>query len=276
MEFELYQFMDFSREDNRKARAFYSKFFDDAHKILEIACGRGEFLEVMQAAGKDITGVDSEPEMIAEVRKLGLKAIQADAFEFLANTKEKYDGIFSAHFIEHLDSGAALKLLELCKSRLVTGGVLVVAAPNPGCVTTTTHEFWRDPTHVRMYDLPLVEFMMHEAGLEVIEGGLNPENWSGPPFDEKTLTAIPLPAAEIPELAEAAPDAEEAGSWKDRLVKRLIWMIAPGSMEELSLLKAQASTTIQAQANAIAALQAVVANLYPPNELFVAARKVRA
>ena len=64
---------------------------------------------------------------------------------------------------------------------LAPGGRFVAVTPNPACYAVLSHDFWRDPTHVRFYDLPLLEFLCRQAGLEVEETGTNPANHPGPP-----------------------------------------------------------------------------------------------
>jgi hypothetical protein len=64
---------------------------------------------------------------------------------------------------------------------LAPGGRFVAVTPNPACYAVLSHDFWRDPTHVRFYDLPLLEFLCRKAGLEVEGTGTNPANHPGPP-----------------------------------------------------------------------------------------------
>jgi hypothetical protein len=64
---------------------------------------------------------------------------------------------------------------------LAPGGRFVAVTPNPACYAVLSHDFWRDPTHVRFYDLPLLEFLCRQAGLEVEATGTNPANHPGPP-----------------------------------------------------------------------------------------------
>ena len=72
-------------------------------------------------------------------------------------------------------------LLAGVKRVLAPGGRFVSTTPNPACYSVLSHDFWRDPTHVRFYDLPLLEFLCRQAGLEVEETGTNPANHPGPP-----------------------------------------------------------------------------------------------
>ena len=73
-------------------------------------------------------------------------------------------------------------------------GRLLVATPNPASLIVHLHEFWRDPTHVRLYSRPLLEFLFHWAGLEKIESGENPYTaWTS--SDE--MQEIPVSLEEI-------------------------------------------------------------------------------
>jgi hypothetical protein len=65
-----------------------------------------------------------------------------------------------------------------------------------------SHDLWRDPTHVRFYDLPLLESLCRQAGLEVEATVTNPANHPGPP--PEYLGPEPVVHSPLDDLIERA------------------------------------------------------------------------
>src|SRR5438093_915736 len=78
-----------------------------------------------------------------------------------------FGGVFCARVVEPLAAEQVVRMLAGVRRCLLPGGRFVAATPNPACYPVLTHDFWRDPTHVRFYDVPLLEFLCRQAGLEV-------------------------------------------------------------------------------------------------------------
>jgi len=143
------------------------RFFKNCKKALDMACGPGVFLELLNEAGIEAVGVDRDEEIVTKARLKKLNVIQADIFEYLEKTDEGYDGIFCSHFLEHLPFDRVVRLVELATKRLDPGGVLVSVLPNPGSIRLHLFGFWRDPEHVRFYTGNLVASVCQHYGLEV-------------------------------------------------------------------------------------------------------------
>jgi len=187
MEYDFYEYMGFDPQHNIEVNSFYLQFFQEADDILELGPGRGEFMCLLREQGKSVVGVDRDEGMVECARAEGLVVYQEDALEFLRRTQERYGGIFAGHFIEHLSIEEALDLLGLCWAALQEDGVLVLVTPNPASLSVHLNEFWRDPTHLRLYNLELLEFLLHHAGFEVEGSGANPKRPYSllPPVEEK-------------------------------------------------------------------------------------------
>ena len=92
-----------SSELIRERQAVYADEFRDAAPVLDIGCGRGEFLETMRAAGVHARGIDLSEESVATCRHKGLDAEVADLFVYLERLPEaSLDGVFCAQVVEHL------------------------------------------------------------------------------------------------------------------------------------------------------------------------------
>ncbi len=103
--------------------------------------------------------------------------VLGDALEYLADVNNSsLNGLFAAHFLEHLPSEAVQRVYAEAARVLAPGGVFVAVVPNAACRSILAYDFWRDPTHVRFYDPVLLQFFAEQVGLALVESGGNPRN----------------------------------------------------------------------------------------------------
>jgi SAM-dependent methyltransferase len=115
--------------------------------VLDIGCGRGEFLGLLAAQGIAAEGVDSDPGMVARCRALGLQATLGEANAHLEGLADGTVGtIFSAQLIEHLPHRELRRLLELARRKLAPGGLFIAETVNPHRISSLK-TFWVDLTH---------------------------------------------------------------------------------------------------------------------------------
>jgi O-antigen chain-terminating methyltransferase len=154
----------------KHGQQFYLPYFAGRRNVLDIGCGRGEFLETMGQAGIPARGIDLSEESVALCRQKGLQATVADLFVDLADLPEaSLDGIFCAQVVEHIDPARLSGVIRLAASRLERYGVLVIETPNPECLAIFASHFYLDPTHTRPVPHPLLAFYMEESGLGGVE-----------------------------------------------------------------------------------------------------------
>ncbi len=263
---DWYGYRGFSPHTVRRARAWYLRVLPDPGALLDVGCGRGEFLAAAAAAGHQVLGLDHDPRMLAAAR--GLPVVEADALDFLQSTPDRFDAITAFHVIEHLTVQDAAALIRLAADRLPPGGRLVLATPNPGSLPTIAHEFWRDPTHVRPYDVELMEFLTLDAGLETVAAGVNPESERGLPVDLDDLALSDPPPPEPlppPDRGARAPRwvaGQFARSSYARDLERAIHTAADGVQH-----------TRQELARVAGVLRRFLDVAYEPSEIFIAARR---
>ena len=116
--------------------------------VLDVGCGRGEWLEVLTAAGLVARGVDRNPVMVAECRARGLDVVQGDGIGYLRQLPSGSLGVLSAiHVIEHIGFNDLIALLDEARRVLRPGGMLVLETPNPENLVVGACSFYYDPTH---------------------------------------------------------------------------------------------------------------------------------
>ncbi len=159
-----------SEEYVRQSQRAYIERFRGCRNVLDLGCGRGEFLELMAEAGIPARGVDCSEEFVALVRSKGLAVERADLFDYMAALADgSLDGLFCAHLIEHLPPERLPRLIELAAAKLCRDGVIAIETPNPECLAALAAHFWVDPTHVRPVPASLLVFYLEESGFGRIE-----------------------------------------------------------------------------------------------------------
>jgi len=170
----------------RQGQQMYRRCFEGRENVLDIGCGRGEFLELMREAGVGARGIDLSQESVAICRHKGLEAERADLYVYLENLPEaSLDGIFCSQVIEHLPPERLPEMLKLCASRLRRNGAIAIETPNPECLAIFATHFYLDPTHTRPVPPALLAFYLEEFGIGRIEvHRLSPALESMPPLAE--------------------------------------------------------------------------------------------
>lgn len=137
---------------------------------LDLGCGRGEWLRVLQRHGFDAQGIDASPAMVAACRGYGLRAEEGDALAALAAAPPNSHALISAfHLAEHLEFAALFALVAQAARALQPGGVLILETPNPENVLVGSHTFYHDPTHRNPLTPGAMAFLLGYHGLEAVE-----------------------------------------------------------------------------------------------------------
>ena len=184
--------------------------FSGCHRVLDLGCGAGLFLQLLGEAGIPATGVERNPVIAEYGRGMGLDIITADALEFLEGEDARFDGIYCSHFVEHLPIDGVERLLQGIARVLLPGGVAVLVFPDPESIRSQLLGFWRDPEHVRFYHPELVETLAMLFGLELEWSSYDAQPHEVGPF---ALEPQPLPRAEAQPLPSVEPAASQQGWW---------------------------------------------------------------
>lgn len=277
---------------NRKVLRYYVPFFKQGTAVLDVGCGQGEFLELLVANGIAAQGVDSDTRMVSLCHEKGLSVVEADLFAYLVEQQESFDGIFSSNVVEHLSAEDVLRFIRLAYAALRPGGIVLLATPNPASLIVHLHEFWRDATHVRLYNAALLEFMLFTAGFREIASGGNPHTVWTPPAEFVSLPELwrksriePLAMASSRWQAVQNPRVDTNVSWLRRVRRRLARFLVQTVMfeefktlvESLTQLDTEREQFHQITEQSIDALYASqCAFLTIPREVFVVGYKTEA
>ena len=159
-----------NREEIKQRQKKYLPHFKGCKRVLDIGCGRGEFLELLKDAGIDATGIDINATMVQHCQKHGLNALKGDAITHLSETPEgHYDGIFCAQVVEHLTWAQILSLIRIAYQKLGPGGKILMETINPQSLTTFSGLFYLDPTHVKPVHPLTLQFACHAIGFKTAE-----------------------------------------------------------------------------------------------------------
>jgi SAM-dependent methyltransferase len=158
-----------STADVRERQRPYVDDFRDAAPVLDVGCGRGEFLALLREAGVDARGVDADADMVAYARGEGLEVEQADALSYLAGVADgSLGGIFAAQVVEHLPPPLLLRLLELAAGKLRPGGLLVAETINP-LSPLALRSYFADLTHAQPLVPETLALLARQAGFREVD-----------------------------------------------------------------------------------------------------------
>jgi O-antigen chain-terminating methyltransferase len=159
-----------SEEQIRRAQSIYVERFAEMSNVLDIGCGRGEFLEAAKNAGIPARGIDRNEETVALCRAKGLDVEAADLFEYLDRQPDSSLGsIYCAQVIEHLEPARLPIVVRLAAAKVKRGGLVAFETPNPESLAIFATHFYLDPTHTRPVPAALMAFYLEEAGFGRIE-----------------------------------------------------------------------------------------------------------
>lgn len=133
--------------------------------ILDIGCGRGEWLELLKEEGTHARGVDLNRVMLADCRQRGFEVTEADALDYLRGLPdESLEMVTSFHLIEHLPFETLVLLIDEIQRTLKPGGLVILETPNPKNLTVGACSFYSDPTHRHPVFPETIQFILSNRG----------------------------------------------------------------------------------------------------------------
>jgi O-antigen chain-terminating methyltransferase len=154
-----------SREEVRAKLAGYASLFEGQAPVLDLGCGRGEFLDQLRERGIEARGVEANAAVARSCREGGLDVADGDLVGFLkAQADASAGGIFAAQVAEHLPPAVLQSMLREAHRTLRRGGLLVLETVNPRSVVGFLEVYNRDLTHERPLHPDTLSFLAAAAG----------------------------------------------------------------------------------------------------------------
>ena len=163
-------FEDLFRGTQEEIRARVSEYvpdFMDASDVLDVGCGRGEFLDVLKEHGVSARGVDINREMVEVGRARGLDVTVGDAVGYLRGVPdESLGGLFAAQVVEHLPADYLIRFLDLAYQKLRPGSKVILETINPTCWFAFFDGYIRDITHAQPLHPDTLKYLLLASGFQ--------------------------------------------------------------------------------------------------------------
>ncbi|HIH73878.1 MAG TPA: class I SAM-dependent methyltransferase [Methanosarcina sp.] len=158
-----------SREDIKQRQSKFMPYFEGCSDVLDIGCGRGEFLELLTERGVGAKGVDIDEDMVRYCRSKGFSVELSDAVSYLEQLEDmSLEGIFIDQVVEHLNPGYLIKLLQLCYKKLRFGHYILIETVNPLSLFSFAN-FYIDLTHIKPVHPDTLKFLLESMGFKELE-----------------------------------------------------------------------------------------------------------
>lgn len=185
-----------SQADIAQRLASYGDRFADATDVLDVGCGRGEFLRVLRDRNVRARGLDANPEMVAVCREAGLDVTEGDAIGFLETLPDaSLGGLIATQVVEHFPSDYLLRFLELAYHKLRPGSTIVLETLNVDSWSAFFGPYLRDITHAQPLPPETLRFLLEASGFQRTE-----LQFSSPADEAAKLKPVDIPEASTDEL----------------------------------------------------------------------------
>lgn len=165
-----------TREDIKERAKVYLPYIKGVNagtedsQVLDIGCGRGEWLELLKEEELHASGVDANKIFINQCRARGFNVIEGDAVSYLRTLSDGSLGaVTGLHIVEHLPFETLIKLLDETTRVLKAGGIAIFETPNPENILVGSCNFYLDPTHRKPLPSVMMKFMAEARGLSRVE-----------------------------------------------------------------------------------------------------------
>lgn len=166
---------------------YISHIVSDQFPLIDLGCGRGEWLQVLKERHLAARGIDSNSACVAECTENGLSASLGDLLDTLTQLPDASCGsVTMFQVLEHLPFEVVVNVLREARRVLVPGGVFIGEVPNSETLRVGASTFWIDPTHQRPLFPAVLAFLASSVGFTGVTG-----KYSSPLAPTPDLTGLP-------------------------------------------------------------------------------------
>ena len=143
---------------------------DKEPSLLDIGCGRGEWLQKCSNKGFKSIGLEINDQMVETCQNIGLEIMQGDAIDILKDLPENSFSLITAfHIIEHICFDSIYDIFVECKRILKKDGVLIIETPSIDNLSISSQNFYIDPTHINPINPDLLSFTLGRIGYDMVK-----------------------------------------------------------------------------------------------------------
>jgi len=166
---------------------YISHIVSDQFPLVDLGCGRGEWLQVLKENDISARGIDSNTACVAECTENGLSASLGELLDTLTQLPDASCGsITMFQVLEHLPFDVVVNVLRESRRVLIPGGVFIGEVPNSETLRVGASTFWIDPTHQRPLFPAVLAFLASSVGFTGVTG-----KYSSPLAPTPDLTGLP-------------------------------------------------------------------------------------
>jgi len=159
-----------SADEIRARVTEYLPIFAGTNDVLDVGCGRGEFLALLREHGVTARGIDVNPAMVDVCLTSGLDAQVGDALTHVRGLPDgSLGGLFAAQVVEHLEPRYLMQLIDAAFDKLRPGAPIVLETINPACWFAFFESYIRDLTHVRPVHPDTLKHLLVASGFQHVE-----------------------------------------------------------------------------------------------------------
>ena len=166
---------------------FISDTVSDKHPLIDLGCGRGEWLAILRENHIPASGIDSNIACVSECKENGLSVSLGDLLDALRQLPDaSFGAITLFQVLEHLPFEKVVEVLRESRRALIPGGVFIGEVPNSETLRVGASTFWIDPTHQRPIFPAVLAFLAKTVGFSDVAG-----KYSSPLAPPPELAGLP-------------------------------------------------------------------------------------
>lgn len=181
-------------EEIKLRQRFYLTFIEDVREsgrlVVDIGCGRGEWLELLRDQGINAIGLDVNGAAVARCQSKNLNVRRQSGTDYLkSESPDSLGAVTAFQVIEHLGLHELMDFLRCCVTSLENGGLLIMEFPNIEMLEVGAASFWRDPSHIRPLHADLVSFLAQQVGFSRVSTVYPTDTMTGSGADTSRMSA---------------------------------------------------------------------------------------